>query len=219
MIYQFDSIQKMFDEIAPTLEAPTNIYVIGGAALMHYDSKEATKDIDIVLLTQKEYDLFRNSLLDLGFQSKIAPQTHRNFTLADWLTKDDFRIDLFKEVVCGKLKLSQRMAARAKELGKINNLTIFVCSKEDILLFKSITERAGDKDDCVTLIKQGVNWDLVFDELSKQIKETGYNLWVTIVNERLEELEELGLTIPILKQTQALTQIYYQNMEDKQKSK
>lgn len=217
MISKFDAIQGMFEEIASKLVDPINVYVIGGAALMHYGSKEATKDIDLVLSTKNEYELIRQVLKDLGFSSKTAPMTHQNFTLADWLTRDDFRIDLFNETICGKLKLTGRIVQRAKKLETINNLHVYVCSKEDIFVFKSITEREGDKDDCMALIKQGINWEIIFEELNQQIKETGYDIWITIVNERLEELSESGLTIPILKQTQALTEIYYQKLDEKQK--
>lgn len=212
MISEFEIIRKIFLEIDSKLDSPVGAYLIGGAALMHYGSKTATKDIDLVFQKTEDFIKVRKTLIDLRFSSKTTPMTHGNFTLADWLTRDDFRLDLFDKVICGKLSVTSRIAGRSTILIKLEKLNIFVCSKEDIFLFKSITERLGDKEDCIELIKQGVNWDTVFDELNNQIKETGADIWITIVNERLEELSELGLTIPILKQVQALTEICYEKL-------
>jgi hypothetical protein len=212
MISKFDSIQGMFAEIASKLVKPANVYVIGGAALMHYGSKESTKDIDLVMKMQEEYEAIRNALLALGFESKLAPLTHQNFTMADRLVKDDFLLDLFNKVICKTLQLTERMEGRAIKTNQIGNLSVNMCSKEDIFLLKSITSRHGDKDDCIRLVKQGLRWDIILDELTKQIQEHGKEIWITYVHERLEELAEEGLTIPILKQTQALTEIYHEKI-------
>jgi len=213
MISKFESIGEMFLEIDSKLDKPLKIFLIGGAALMHYGSKDSTKDIDIVLQAEEEFKELRDVLLKLGFLSKIAPITHQNFTLADWLSRGDFRLDLFNNVICGKLRLSQRIADRAKIFPKVGKLTVCVCSKEDIFLFKSITERDGDREDCITLVKQGINWDTIFNELNQQIGESGADEWITIVHDRLAELSQLGLTIPILKQVEALTEIYHEKLE------
>jgi hypothetical protein len=216
MISNSDSIKGVFTEIAGKLSRPVSAYIIGGAALMHYGAKDSTKDIDLVLRSREEFDTLRKSLRNIGFMSKTAPATHKNLALADWLIRGDFRMDLFNEAVCGRLKLTERMSKRSIKTAQISQLSVFICSKEDIFLFKSLTEREGDKDDCIVLIKQGLDWSIILDELEKQIREHGDDIWITLINERLEELAEQGLIIPILKQTRGLTELYYQKLGQQQ---
>lgn len=55
MIKTYDEFKQLFEEINDTLKAPVQVYVIGGAVLLQQGLKTATKDIDLVVRTQKEF--------------------------------------------------------------------------------------------------------------------------------------------------------------------
>jgi len=217
MISSFEEAEKFFVSIGSKLKKPVIIYIIGGIALMYHRAKETTKDVDLVTITQKEYNDFRNALMNDGFISRVKPLTHEKFATSDMLIKEEFRIDLFFSKVCGTLELSQGMAMRAKPVLKTGNLDIRVCSKEDILVFKLITDREGDKEDCKNIIEQIPDWNVIFSEIKSQIDNSGQNVWITYIQERLDEFEDKGAIIPIIKKTRALAVKYYKDLDRRQK--
>ncbi|WP_156161359.1 MULTISPECIES: hypothetical protein [unclassified Methanosarcina] len=85
------------------------------------------------------------------------------------------------------------------------------CSNEDVFLFKIMTERSGDIEDCISLAKRGVVWEIILDELKNQIKLSGQNVWITWVGERPGILADEGLYIPILEEVEKLSEGYYEN--------
>ncbi|MBI5065714.1 hypothetical protein HZA97_05755 [Candidatus Woesearchaeota archaeon] len=217
MISKFEEILDLFEQISKKVKSKIDLFLIGGAALMYYGSKEATKDIDLVVTSEKEYSEFKNALLNFGFNAKKLPKLYEHVALSDILVKYDFRIDIFNKVVCQKLCVSPRMQKRSKKIFETDKIKLFLFSKEDIFLFKSITFRPGDKDDGVSLIRQGINWEIILDELIKQVKENGEEVWVTYVNERFDELEELGIFIPIKKEIEQFSLKYYKKWGDLKK--
>ena len=97
---------------------------------------------------------------------------------------------------------------------KFHHLEILVCSKEDVFLFKTLTEREGDIQDCIALAQHGLNWDAILEEILAQIKTTGKNIWITYVGERFDILEERGVVIPIMKKVNALRDTYFESLEE-----
>lgn len=74
-----------------------------------------------------------------------------------------------------------------------------------------MTERSGDIEDCISLAKRGVEWEIILDELKNQIKLSGKNVWITWIGERLDILADEGLHIPILEEVKKLSEEYYEN--------
>jgi hypothetical protein len=85
------------------------------------------------------------------------------------------------------------------------------CSNKDVFLFKTMTERSGDIEDCISLAKRGIEWEMILDELKNQIKLSGQNVWITWVGERPGILADEGLYIPILEEVEKLSEGYYEN--------
>ncbi|MDR2866376.1 MAG: hypothetical protein LBV13_03115 [Methanomassiliicoccaceae archaeon] len=79
------------------------------------------------------------------------------------------------------------------------NIELFICSPEDIFLFKTMTDREGDHDDCVTIVKNKADfdWDIVLKEAQEQSGK-GKAVWITWIANRLEEFAERGMNVPIL---------------------
>jgi hypothetical protein len=189
-------------------------YLIGGGALMFYGAKASTKDIDIILKDDNDYNLTKQILEKIGFiPAQIEPE-YENFELEFIYIKDKYRLDIFKKLVCGKLQLSQDMIKRSKTQLKLSNLTLNTLSLEDIFVFKSITEREGDIEDSSEIVKKGITWDLILKEINNQIKESKVEVWITFLNARLDILQErYNIQSPIKKQVEKLSKDFYIKLE------
>lgn len=126
------------------------------------------------------------------------------------LEREDFRIDLFQKTVCWKFSVTNSMAKRAREYLILERLAVYLYSNEDVFLFKTMTERSGDIEDCISLAKRGVEWEIILDELKNQIRLSGQNIWITWVGERLGILADEGLYIPILGEVERFSEEYYE---------
>jgi hypothetical protein len=215
MISEFKTIEAQFNELNKFLKAKVEIYVIGGAVLLYHGLKPATKDIDIVVDTEKEFRALEKDFKEIGYEIKIPGLEYKHMDLNQIFVKGDMRIDLFQRTVCSRFFLSESMKKRAINVINQNNLTVNLCSKEDIFLFKTMTDREGDIEDCMALFQRGLEWESIVSELRHQAKETGHDVWITWVAERLETLEEKGVPLPkpFMEKVYALVDEYYDYLE------
>jgi hypothetical protein len=209
MISTFQKINELFEEINALLSKPIKIYIIGGAALLHFQLKPSTKDVDLIVKSKDDFNELKRVLVSVGFTSKQLTNQYKHLALDNQLVKGDFLLDIFASKVCGKLSLTDAMILRSIEYKKYGNLEVYFCSVEDILIFKTITDRDGDIDDCIAIAKREINWDLILAEILDQIKISKEEIWVTLFNERLLLLESKGVNIPILKKIEQLTDDWY----------
>jgi hypothetical protein len=223
MIESVKEIQNLFKEIDDFLSKTPEtekleLFVIGGTVLLEQGLKPATKDIDLVVRNGHEFKLFENTLNTLGFKSTKPTPEYVHLNISQVLEREDFRIDLFQTSVCGKFSVTDSMVERGREYLILDRLAVYLCSNEDVFLFKTMTERSGDIEDCISLAKRGVEWEIILDELKNQIKLSGKNVWITWVGERLDILADEGLHIPILGEVERLSEEYYENELKKYKS-
>lgn len=199
MIEDTKVIDSFMSDLASRLSEDTTLYVIGGCAMMYLARKQMTKDIDLVVLSEREYRDVSSALLDMGFRSMRPGIEYQRMNLSDMLIRDDgFRIDLFLRTVCRKLKLSDHMASRSANVMTFDHLSVNICSEEDIIIFKSITEREGDVTDCINLSRGILDWDYILDEIRRQVAE-GEDVWIDWIANRLRYLSEThGVYVPIL---------------------
>lgn len=107
------------------------------------------------------------------------------------------QLDLFNQVVCNALELSETITKRATHHTDMGKLHIHLISMEDIVLFKSITEREADLDDIRTLAEVGLDWNIVEEECLNQ-KNSG--LWADLVLVKMANLKEKhGIDIRLTK--------------------
>lgn len=215
MISEFKQIEDLFKEIDEKLIKKVNVYIIGGAALLFEGLKPSTKDIDLILENKNEYITFEKALLSINFKEMEPTTDYKKMELNKIMIRDDYRIDAFLKKVCKKFELSKDMISRSKELLSLKNIFVYKCSNEDIFLFKCMTERSGDLEDCIELIKKGLDWNAIKKELISQIKNNGRDVWITWVGERLDELVKKELTIPIMKDIDKLREDFFKKLEEK----
>ncbi|MDF1558526.1 MAG: hypothetical protein P1P80_10215 [ANME-2 cluster archaeon] len=108
------------ENVGNALTIPGNLYLLGGAAMIRYGVKVATKDIDVLLSSLKEVDELVLALEISDYKqkqtSKLTPECRMMSATLILENADGFRWDIFHEYVCKKLRLSPGMINRAKIL-------------------------------------------------------------------------------------------------------
>ena len=205
-----------FEKMDQSISKKIDIYLIGGAVLLYHSAKQGTKDIDLIVNSKEEYESLINTLKKNDFTLEKPTREYHKLNLENILIKDNYRFDIFNKIVCNNLFLSENMIKRAKLIKEYKNIKLFTCSLEDILVFKSITDRDGDIDDCYSLADKYIpNWEIILNEIKYQIEKSGKDVWITWFEERLNLLEDRGVDIPILKKIRKLSLEYYKALEKK----
>lgn len=217
MINDFKDIEEFFKELDKSMKNIIEIFTIGGAALLRRGMKAATKDIDIIVSTKKEFIELQTALKNIGFQGQIPGKEYTHMNLSQIFQRGDFRIDLFEKEVCGKFSLTEEMKVRAEKVINLDHVKVYLCSNEDIFLFKTMTERDGDLTDCINIATlQNPDWNIILSELKNQISKSKQDVWITWVGERLDILEDRNLDIPIMKDIDKLRDEYFDDLEKRQ---
>jgi hypothetical protein len=172
---------------------PVTFYLIGGGAMAFYGLKDATRDIDIILTNEEQLNSLLAALNALGYKKPtqtLVTKAYSNMqTNAILENTEGFRWDLFVNKVCNALTISEGMKQRAKPLYKGSNLTVLIASKEDVFLFKGITEREADLDDVRILAESGLDWKLISQECQTQSAAAGVP-WEMALYQNLQDLNE-----------------------------
>lgn len=217
MISKFDDIKFLFEEINREVRFKINLFVFGGAVLLYHKLKRATKDIDAVVNTKEEYGEILRVLKKLKFENKIPTKEYDRMNLSGIFVKESYRIDLFNKKICKGFSLTEGMIKRARKVFDFERISVYLVSLEDVFLLKSMTERDGDIEDCIELMKKITNWNDMLLELKEQTEEN--KVWITWINERFILIETKGLRIPIAKEVEKLSMDYYKKLEEKLKEK
>ena len=163
--------EEIFNLIGSNLKKKIKCFVIGGSAMLYYKLKDATKDIDIVLLNENDRQYILKLMKNLGYaerNSKILYINKKNVPIL--LQREQNRFDLFTRTIIN-LKFSDRMADRARLVYEYENLIVSVVSPEDIIILKCATDRAGDRLDAANIIKNtNINWEILSQESINQMK-------------------------------------------------
>ena len=196
-------LQQEFDKLNATAKQPMTLYLIGGGAMAFYGIKVATKDIDIILTSQDDLNNLQTALKAIGYTEPnpiLITRTYNKMqTNALLENQDGFRWDLFLSKVCNALTLSGEMQKGATSLYEGNHLKVLMASKEDLFLFKGITEREADLDDMRILAQSGLNWEIISQECKSQ-SEVSDVCWEDALYQNLVDLKaKYGIESPIEK--------------------
>ncbi|HML01881.1 MAG TPA: DUF6036 family nucleotidyltransferase [Candidatus Bathyarchaeia archaeon] len=188
-----DYILNELDRISVKMAFPVNLFVIGGLALIHFGLKEATKDIDVVTQSRTELDILTDALKSLEYRSPRHVEISRAYEAMEASeileNKQGFRWDIFFGRICHALSFSAEMKTRANLFYENRHLRVAFASKEDIFLFKGITEREADLDDMRLLAESGLDWKVIEQECHNQSISSG-RLWENALFQKLVDLRE-----------------------------
>lgn len=181
------------DKLSLKITVPIRVFIIGGLALINYGLKEATKDIDVVVLTEADLEVLIKSLEIIGYNAlkgSFVSRAYKKMEISKIVENDDgFRWDIFLRSICNRLSFSEDMESRATEFYSRNKLNLNIASKEDIFLFKGITEREADLIDMRLLAESSLEWQIIEKECINQSDKTGV-LWEGALLQNLVELRE-----------------------------
>lgn len=204
--YDQETIQKLFKEIEKELKETIQIYFIGGNALIEHKAKNSTKDIDIVLTSEKQAITLVSALKKIGFIEVAEKEFQYRLleTSAMLQRSGEPRIDLFVIKICDALRFSKKMQERSTKIMQ-GKAEIYLSALEDIFLLKSISTRDSDLIDCESILqKTTLNWKTIYDEIAAQEKNLKQNQEFTILD-HLEALEKrMNIRIPITKKITSL---------------
>ena len=193
------TLTATLSSIAEHLEEDTDIYLIGGGAMMFYGLKPSTKDIDIVFLNPKALSQFIAAAKKAGIKLiEDLGEEYRKIGASVIMVADSgIQLDLFNQTVCNALTVKDTVVARANHYRDMGRLSIYLMSPEDIVLFKGITEREADLEDIRTLIETGINWETVEEECLSQ-EDSGR--WANLLLDKLSDLYvRYGINIKLRK--------------------
>ena len=89
---------ELFKIIGNTLNEKIECVLVGGSAMMFYNCKESTKDIDLVALNKQNFNLLKKAFLDSGFKLRKFKFVYQDLSKEKpifFINKENQRIDLF----------------------------------------------------------------------------------------------------------------------------
>lgn len=185
---ELNDMNELFKLISRSIQKDLVCYAFGGNAMMHYGYKNATKDIDLVFDENSSREEFIRAIKLIGYEKKsplkiYVPELLKEKNKPEMYSRGDERFDIFFESIF-QTKLSKVMKekayARLDFAAKENTLTVFVLSKEDIILLKSVTQREKDFDDILTIVEREkeINWKVIVEEVVWQARHG--DKWVVL---------------------------------------
>lgn len=191
-------LKNEIDKLDGLLTEHIKLYLIGGGSMSFQNLKDATKDIDVVVRSENDMNLLKSALAQMGYSVPAIRGPYKQMQASAIMeNKDGFRWDIFVNVVCGGLKLSDAMADRATNLFSMDRVSINMISLEDIFIFKSITSRERDREDMYLLFLQGLDFNQIRDEITWQNDNNMSAAWVAFFFNGLEEVvERYSIVIP-----------------------
>lgn len=193
-------IRKELHTVGETLAQEVTAFLIGGGAMSLRNLKTTTKDIDLVVTTDEEYERLLAALTERGYEEVTdLGENYRELGARLCVRNDDgCQIDLFNRQVANKLVFSDGMDTRSESFLTHGPLSVHLTALEDIFLFKAVAKRPDDIDDMATLVQTSLEFDTIEAELDTQAELLGSDLFVTYVSESLAKLEERhGIQTPI----------------------
>lgn len=194
-------ITAELDKLSTVIARPITIFVIGGLALINYGLKVATKDIDVVLTEPNNFEVLLDALRSVGYEDPndlLITRPYQDMEISKIMEdRAGFRWDIFVKKICNKLTFSAGMESRSIEFYSKANVSVRHASKEDIFLFKGITNRDADLDDLRLIAETGIDWEIVRTECRQQSEASG-RLWEDALVQSLIDLrEKYGITSPV----------------------
>jgi|SRR3989338_1367585 len=183
----------LFNQIGRGLPKKLNVYCIGGTAMMLRGLKGETQDIDIVFDKETDRNLFIETLEKQGFKKdeKRVIETYgvkKNTPTMLRLASGDFIFDLFLNKIISSV-FSDGMKNRANQTHEFGgNLLIKIADPSDILIMKSVTGRAKDNEDIISIINNNkLDWNTILQEAQEQVN-LGNKTAIFSLGEKLERL-------------------------------
>jgi hypothetical protein len=166
MEYRIDK-KRLVDTIAvwdSYLHRKIHLVACGGTAMTLLGIKDSTKDVDLLVPEEKEYEYLIKILQELGYKS---------VSVYGWARDGGFIFDLFKgkrvhttELLESPLKVGNHAVVK-----EFNFVTLGVLNFYDLVISKLFRGSGVDVDDCLMLLRTKSK-EIHMDVLKKRYEET-----------------------------------------------
>lgn len=212
---------SLFEEIGKKSPQKLRLYLFGGENMRIKGLKPRTKDCDIIVENENDFNSLINVLKELGYEpvkkTKFSEEDRRIYPDEILVHSEKrSRIDLFTKNILKDLSLSSAMRDTADILD-YDNVKIFLLRNEYVFLLKSVASREGDIQDMNTLVQKnsslpdkfqhgGFDWELIWNELVQQDPQRYNRNIAEVVLESLELLDQkTGIRAPFFEKLHRLT--------------
>jgi len=201
-LFDREYLETEFNKLNKSLQEHVTLYLIGGGSMSFQRYKAATKDIDVVVRSNGELYNIETALRSIDYIVPAVRGPYKQMGASAILENvDGFRWDIFVNVICGGLQLSEGMIERSRELFREENISVYMISPEDIFVFKSITTRERDREDMYSLFSKGLDFDIIEKEFiwQNENKVNEYE-WMAFFFDGIEEFfDTYHISHPITK--------------------
>lgn len=124
-----------------------HLIACGGTALTLLNVKESTKDVDLLVPVEGEYEYLMRTLDTLGYKRK---------TMYGWIRDEGFIFDLY---VGNKIFTTQLLESPLERnnnlvIKEFSNIYLAVLNYYDLIISKIFRSTSIDISDCMTLLKE-----------------------------------------------------------------
>jgi len=197
-MFDREYLKREMEKLDGLVKDRANLYIIGGGAMSFLNLKDATKDIDVIVGSGIEMDQIGDALARMGYFVPAIRGPYKQMQASLIMeNQDGFRWDIFVNVVCGGLRLSKSMMERALTLFSMDRISVHMISPEDIFVFKSVTSRERDREDMYLLFLQGLDFEVIRNEIIRQNEQNKNGAWIAFFFNGLEEMvDRYSIVIP-----------------------
>jgi len=174
-------LTTLLERIGNKVNSEIKIYLIGGCNLSLKELKPATKDIDLVLTSMKDFITIKDAMLGIGLKetTEVPDIPVYKGARVIFSGKDDSLIDVFVNIIASKLYLSDDMIERSELYTTYGKMQVYLVSNDDVFLFKSVTGREADIEDMNRLFNIGLKWRTILNEcVAQNKKDTHWIFWL-----------------------------------------
>lgn len=197
-MFDREYLKREMEKLDGLVKARADLYIIGGGAMSFLNLKDATKDIDVIVGSGIEMEQIGDALARMGYFVPAIRGPYKQMQASLIMeNQDGFGWDIFVNVVCCGLRLSKSMRERAVTLFSMERISVNMISMEDIFVFKSVTSRERDREDMYLLFLQGLDFEVIRNEIIRQNEENKNGAWIAFFFNGLEEMvDRYSIVIP-----------------------
>ena len=143
---------------------------IGGIALLFWGEQRLTKDIDLTLFAGFGNEEFYIEKLLENFNGRI--EDAKNFALRNRVLLLESENKIGIDISLGAFPFEEEMVKRAEHQIYLKDISLKICSAEDLIVLKAFADRGKDWSDIQgILIKQTkLDWKYIFEQLTPLVE-------------------------------------------------
>ena len=173
-----EELFELIESISKFIEKEISMYALGGTALTMLHIKKSTRDVDINIASNAEYQYICKIFDDLGFEKKGIR----------WISQEGLAFDMFHESNILGTGLLPDCIDKSKFIKSFGNIKLYTLPLEDIIISKLARGDSRDFDDIKTILEVE---KIDLRKLVQRYKETMKNSIVANYQQKLLDLIEI----------------------------